>query len=505
MNKAHPSAEAVAVKDDRIIKVGSTEDISYLIGKNTQIIYLGGRTVIPGFIDTHIHVADFGRFLLWVDLTVARSINKMQVLLGEKLENAAKDKWVVGRGWNENQFAEKRLPTRFDLDVVSPHNPVIFYHQSGQTALVNTKALNSAGITKETDCPMGGIIDKDSTGEPTGVLREGATDLVWKLVPEPGLNELVDAASSGCERIVQAGITTVHWLAASATDILILRKLRASGKLPLKVYMVIPSNLLGDSVLPDHLQDGDVKIGGVEVTVDGYLASRTAALFSPYSEDPQNRGKLSQTQKVLNAMTKNVLDKGFQIVAHAMGDKAVDAALTAIEISEERGRQRIDPAALLNGKLIERIKKLKVVVSVQPLVAASEFSVYDAEEHLGKDRARWLYPLKTLFKEGIRVCGGSDCPMEPLNPLIGVQSAVTRRFFPEEQLTAEEALQMYTLNAAYASCEEKTKGSIEEGKFADLTVLSENPCEVSSGNIQDIQVEMTIINGKIVYSQKEPP
>jgi len=180
----------------------------------------------------------------------------------------------------------------------------------------------------------------------------------------------------------------------------------------------------------------------------------------------------------------------------------VDAALDAVESLDDNGRHRIDPAALLNPTLIQRIKKLKVVVSVQPLVATSEFSVYDAMDHLGKERARWLYPLKTLINEGVCVCGGSDCPMEPLSPLLGIESVVTRRFFPEEQLTIDDALRIYTANAAYASCEEKIKGSIEEGKIADLTVLSEDPHEVPISKIHEITVEMTIIGGKIVYSKQ---
>ena len=502
MNKAQPLVEAVAVEGDRIIKVGSTNEVSYLIGKNTQIIYLEGGTVVPGFIDTHIHVADFGRFLMWMDLAEAGSINKMQVMLGERLEKVAKGKWVVGRGWSENRFIEKRLPTRFDLDVVSPENPVIFYHQSGQIALANSKALELADVSKQTVAPVGGIIDTNpQTGEPTGVLRETATDQVWRLVPEPSMDELVEAAGWACQKIVQAGVTSIHWLAESAMDVLILKKLIAAGKLPFKVYMLIPMSLLGDARLLEGVE-GAAKIGAVEISADGYLASRTAALAKAYHGESDNRGKLLCSQAELNSSAKNVVAKGFQLVVHAMGDKAVDAALDAIEASAEKGRHRIDPAALLNPALIQRIKKQKVVVSVQPLVAVSEFSVYDAVEHLGEDRARWLYPLKTLVNEGVYVCGGSDCPMEPLNPLLSVQSAVTRRFYPEEQLTIDDALRMYTVNAAYASYEEKDKGSIEEGKLADFTVLSDDPHEVSVSKIQDIAVEMTVIGGKAAYTRQ---
>ncbi len=501
MDKAMHSAEAIAISGNRILKVGSTEEVSYLIGKNTQIIPLEGRTVLPGFIDTHIHLADFGRFLMWMDLTPASSINKLQVMLGERLDRVAKERWVVGRGWDESRFLEKRLPTRYDLDIISPDNPVLFYHQSGQVALANSKALQLAGLTRETVPPAGGLIDTNpDTGEPTGILRETATDLVWKLVPEPGIDELVEAAALACEKIVQAGITSIHWLAGNASDVAILRKLTEAGKLRFGVYMVIPISVIGDAALLDGLQKGASRIGGVEIAVDGYLASRNAALAKPYCGDLQNRGKLLLTPKELRGQAKSAAEKDFQVVVHAMGDKAVYEALTAIEALEGKGRHRIDPAALLNEDLIGRLKQQRVVVSVQPLVAASEFSVYDAEEHLGTDRARWLYPLKTLFSEGVRVCGGSDCPMERLSPLLGVQSAVTRRFFPREQLSVDEALQMYTINAAYASREENDKGTLEEGKLADLTILSKDPHEVPAGEIQDIQVEMTIIGGKVAYS-----
>ncbi|MCW4017209.1 MAG: amidohydrolase [Candidatus Bathyarchaeota archaeon] len=500
MNKSLACAEAVAVKGDQIIKVDTTEEVTYLIGKDTQIVYLDGRTVLPGFIDTHIHVADFGRFLMWMDLA-ANSISQMQVLLGSRLEGMQPDKWVVGRGWNETRFTEKRLPTRHDLDVISPNNPVLFYHQNGQIALVNSKALELAGVTKATEAPLGGFIDRNGKGEPTGILRETATDLVWKMVPEPTLDELVDAAALACEKIVQAGITSIHWLAESAMDVQILKRLLEAGKMPLRVYMVIPANLLSDSGLLEGLEKGSAKIGGVEVCADGYLASRTAALAKPYLGDAQGSGKLTSPQKDLAASAKNVVERGFQLVMHAMGDKAVDAALNVIESADDKGRHRIDPAALLNPALIQRLKKAKVVVSVQPLVAVSEFSVYDAVEHLGEERARWLYPLKTLFGEGVCVCGGSDCPMEPLNPMLGIQSAVTRRFYPEEQLSVDEALQMYTTQAAWASGEEKVKGSIEEGKLADFTVLAQDPHEVPISQIQDIAVEMTVIGGKVAYSR----
>jgi predicted amidohydrolase YtcJ len=502
MNKMQPRVEAVAVKGNKIIKVGTTEEVSQLIGKSTKLVHLNRRTVLPGLIDTHIHVADFGRFLIWTDLTDTNSISQMQSLLVQRLKKTQAGKWVVGRGWNESHFAEKRLPTRFDLDAVSAKNPVVFYHQSGQIALVNSKALKLGNVAKQTNAPAGGAIDKnEETGEPTGILRECATDLVWKLIPEPNIDELVERASLACRKIVQAGLTSIHWLAESAVDVAIFKRLLAANKLPLRVYMVIPASLLNNSCLLEGLGEGLAKIGGVEVFADGFLAARTATLFEPYQKNSPNCGTLLCSPEELSDTVKGIVIKGLQVVVHAMGDRAVDAALTAIESLDGKSRCRIDSAAVLNNSLIQRIKKQKVIVSVQPLVAASEFTVYDAQGHLGKERSRWLYPLKTLFNEGICVCGGSDCPMEPLNPLLGVQSAVKRPAYPEEELTVDEALQMYTVNAAQASCEEKLKGTIEEGKLADFTVLSQDPHQVQISRLPEIIVEMTIIDGKVVYSR----
>jgi len=503
MNQSQPCAEAVAVKGDRIVKVGTNEEISQLIGENTRVIRLNGKTVVPGFIDTHIHVADFGRLLSWIDLSNAGSITEIQNLLKARVQKSPKGKWLLGRGWNQACFADKRLPTRFDLDAVSPDNPVVFYHQSGQVCVVNSKALELAGVTRLTPVPEGGAIDRDAeTGELTGVLRDAATNLIWNVIPEPSEDELAEAAGLACEKILGAGVTSVHWMVLSSIELSIIRKLHLQNRLPARVYVVVPVNLLDNMAnLPES--GGMLKVGGVVVSADGYLASKTAVLFQPYA-DGSASGKLLCTQEELKVTATKILEKGFQLVIHAMGDKAVNAALTAIEqVSTETPRKgariRVEQAAVLNQDLIIRMKKLGVIVSVQPLVVASEFSVWSAIEHLGAERARWLYPLKTLIKNGIRVIGGSDCPMEPLSPLMGIQAAVTRTAFPEEQITVDEALRMYTVDAAYSSKEENMKGSIETGKLADLTILSGDPKNVLPNEVRNIRVEMTLVGGKVVY------
>lgn len=507
MNQAQPRAEAIAVKGNRILRVGSNIEIGKLIGKTTQVICLKGKTVLPGFIDTHIHVADFGRSLLWMVLDGVTSIKELQDYLKKRVENTPKGKWIMGRGWNQSCFKEKRLPTRFDLDAVSPENPIVLYHQSRQLCVVNSKALQLAGVTNQTSPPSGGVIDKATeTAELTGILRENATNLIWAVIPEPSEEELAEAAGWACEKILEAGVTSVHWMVLSSIEFSIIRMLLAQNRLPIRVYLVIPANLL-DNIASFRSHDSlTLKVGGAMISADGYLAAKTAALLQPYSDDTANNGKLLCTQTEMYSVATKILKMGLQLVIHAMGDRAVDVALATLEqVSTETPRKdrrnRIEQAAVLNKGLIERMKRQKVIVSVQPCVIASEFSVWSATEHLGSERNRWLYPLKALLKGGLRVVGGSDCPMEPLNPLLGIQMAVAREYFPEERITVDEALRIYTIDAAYSSSEESIKGSIKLGKIADFTVLSHNPLSMSPHTIKDIAIEMTIVGGQVVYSK----
>jgi predicted amidohydrolase YtcJ len=506
MDSSQPSAEAVAVKKDRIAKVGTNKEIRQWIGDDTKVINLQGRTVVPGLTDSHIHVGDFGKFLMWIDLKDVNSIEETQQRIRERTQKISKERWIIGSGWDQTRFAEKRYPNRQDLDEASPDNPVILYHQCGRVCVVNSKALKLAGVTKETGAPPGGKIEKAAeSGEPTGILREKATDLVWKTIPEPSEEEVIEGANLACKKIVEAGVTSIHWIVTSSTEISVIQRLRAENKLPLRVYTIIPANLL-DQTNSSGSGDNNDRNLGVKVFVDGSLAARTAALREPYSDDSESKGQLLYSQQELDALVAKVHKANFRLVLHAMGDQAIDMALTAIEkalVEEPRKnhRYRLEHASVLNSELIQRIKELGMLVSVQPKCVISEFSVWSAVDRLGSERARWLYPLKTLIKEGIRVVGGSDCPMEPLSPLQGVQAAVTRQFFPEERITVDEALRMYTVNAAYASFEETVKGSIEEGKLADLTVLSGDPTAVPPSKIGDIKVKMTIVGGKVVYQK----
>jgi predicted amidohydrolase YtcJ len=503
MNPAQPRAEAIAINGEKIVKVGSKAEIGPWIGKNTKVISLEGKTILPGLIDTHIHVVDFARVLTWLDLDNTKSVEELKCIVKKRALQLPKEKWVIGRGWNQTNFAEKRVPNRFDLDEVSPDNPVVLYHQSKQVCIANSKALTLAGIANQTSSPMNNALSKTDAGL-TGILRGEATNLVWSRVPEPSERELLDATILAFHEILKAGITSVHWIVLSPIEIPILKKLCSENKLPIRVYLIVPASLIED-VLGSGLcsvSDNTLKVGGGLIFTDGYLAARTAALLKPYSDASAESGKLLCTKEDLTKQAEKIKNANLQLVIHAVGDKAIEATLATLETLRIAGRRdRLEQAAVLNEELTERMKKQRLIVSVQPQVIASEFSVWSAVDHLGFDRAQWLFPIKTLLKNGITVIGGSDCPMEPLNPMVGIQAAVTRDAFPEERIIVDNALRMYTIDAAYGSFEEDIKGSIEVDKLADITVLSADPLSVPAGKIRDITIEMTIIGGRVIYSK----
>jgi predicted amidohydrolase YtcJ len=508
MNPSQPHAEAVAIKEDKIVKVGTNEDINRLVGKDTRVVELNGETVLPGLIDTHVHIADFGRFVTWLDLKGVKSVEEVKKIIKKRVQTTTQGKWILGQGWNQTNFTENRMPNVHDLDEAAPDHPIVLYHQSGCMCAVNSKALELAGITKETTAPAGGSIEHDpQTGELTGVLGKNAMNLIWEHIPEPTEEEALAATSLACERVVEAGITSAHWIVSSVSEIQLIQRLRAENRLPLRVIIIFPADILDqmtDLLARKDFEDNRLRIGGVKVFADGFLAARTAALKEPYSDDHTTKGKLLYSQEELCALVATLHKANLHLIIHAMGDQAIDLVLTILEKNlkespRENHRYRIEQASVLNRKLIQRMKKLKVIVGVQPCTIISEFSAWSAVDRLGQERARLLYPLKTLFKEGIRISGGSDCPMEQISPFAGIQAAVTRQVFPEEQVTVEEALCMYTVNAAYASFDENIKGSIEEGKLADLTVVSRDPHATPPNQIENIKVKMTIVGGKIVY------
>jgi len=507
LDSKQPKAEAVAIQNGKIIAVGSNEEIRKYVGKETKIIDAKNGTVVPGFVDCHVHMTGFGWSLQTLDLRNVNSIKEMQQKLQEYAEKNSEKSWILGGRWDQEKFVERRFPNRWDLDEASADKPVFLVRVCGHVGVANSKALQLAGITKETTVE-GGEIDLDkATGEPTGIVRENALEIIMKAIPKPSPKELEDVCLLACRKAVEAGLTGVHWIVDSADEICIIQKVHSEGKLPLRVYLGIPVDFLDELVdlgLATGFGNDMVKIGFIKIFADGSLGARTAALKAPYSDKPETSGMIICTQRKLNRLVLKAHRAGLQLGVHAIGDHAIEVVLKAFlkasrEFPRENHRHRIEHCSVLNPKLIRRMKRLGLIASVQPHFIVSDFWVV---ERVGNARARWVYPFNTLMHEGLVVVSGSDCPVEPINPLLGIWAAVARKGFVEESLTLEEALRTYTLNAAYASFDENKRGTIAVGKFADLTILSDNLDTVSPDKIKDVAVEMVLVDGEVVYARQ---
>lgn len=502
-------AQALAIKHGKLIAIGANKHILSYADKNTKKIDLKGKTVVPGFIDTHIHGTSFGRSLSQIDLHNVKSIKEIQQKVKQRAKKTCEEKWIIGRGWDQDKLAEHRYPLRWDLDQATSNHPVFLLRVCGHIGIANSKAIKLARITKKTKTPKGGYIDRDpKTGEPNGILRENALNLIYKILPTPSDEEITNACLSACQRMVQEGITTAHWIVNSASEMRILQSLKEHNILPLRIYVLMPVEYLDNLIelgLSTGFGDDKIKIGSVKILADGSLGARTAALKQPYEDAPETKGMLLYSQKQLEKLVKKAHKENLQLAIHAIGDKTVEVMVKILErvlqkAPKENHRHRLEHVSVLNPKLIKKMKEIGVIASVQPHFIVSDFWIMD---RLGKDRARWTYAFKSLLKEGIMTMGGSDAPVEPVSPILGIYAAVARKTFPQEQLDVDEALRLYTINAAYGSFEENVKGSIEKGKFADLVVLSEDPYKTAPEKIKNIKVEMTIVGGNIVYIRKQ--
>jgi len=506
--EAKPFAEAIAIKGSRIMKVGRNIEISRCINEKTKVIDLNRKTVIPGLIDSHMHVSDFAKTLLWVNLQEATSIEDIKNMIKKRVEKTSAGKWIIGKGWDEGKLIEKKIPALSDIDEVSPENPVVLYRAKGKVCVVNSAALHLIDESVGLNNIMGDLELDPLTGKPNGVLRNSATDLVWKLIPETSTEELAELIRTACKEILKMGVTTVHWIASTVWELYALEKASEGWSFPLRIYLIIPVGALEIPYLLHKLKEIEneyFRVGGAMLSVDGYLANETAALTEPYKNSGKT-GKLYYESREIERFIERAGRNGLQPVIHAMGDKAIKEALKAIENASKASkfrklRIRLETAALFTPKLIEKVATLeKVIVSVQPYMGYSEVNVWKAMERIGPERVRWLYPLKTLIERGLILAGGTDAPMEPKNIFFHIKAAAT--WTSKERITVYEALKMYTLNAAYAMGAEEVKGSIEEGKLADLTVISENPLTLDPEKIDEVKVELTIVGGRIAYANE---
>ena len=524
---SQPHADAILAIDGRIAYVGSSAEALKRALAGARKIDLGGRTVLPGLTDSHAHLAGIGWRELNFDLTGVESLAALQQRLRDR---AAKDQsaWIVGRGWIESRWTPAAFPARLDLDEAAADRPVILERIDGHAIIANSLALKLAGITRDTADPPGGHILTDPvTGEPTGMLIDGAMALVENLVPPPTREQVEIALETGANRSVKVGWTQLQYAGTTDTEIELLCRLYAEDKIKLRVYAAIggpgpdAERLLALGPIAKSC-DSHLTVRGIKLYMDGALGSRGAALLAPYSDSPQDRGLLvNQAGEVLR-IAKAALRSGVQLQTHAIGDRAnrlvldiyqkAFASVPAAERAIAEPRFRIEHAQVLAPEDISRFAKLGVIASMQTSHAISD--MYFAPSRLGPDRVKGAYAWRSLLDAGAIITGGSDAPVEQGDPIIEFYAAVTRRTLDgfagpdwglEQRFTREEALRLLTYWPAYAAFQEKERGTIEEGKLADFTVLSADIMQVPDAQILRARVAMTIIGGEVVYQEAESP
>jgi len=513
LDDARPRAEAVAVRGGRIVAVGSAADMKPLLGIRTRVIDLAGRTVVPGLTDAHVHVEGLGTALERLDLVGATSLDDA---LGRAAAAASKlpaGEWLLGRGWDQNDWPGKRFPTAVDLDRAAGERPVYLVRVDGHAAWVSTAALKRAGISATTADPEGGRILRDAAGAPSGVLVDKAMALVSTLVPDPPRDVRKRRLAAGLAACARAGLTSVHDAGVPLSTVELYKELLAEGALATRVYVMIKADeflAAPPSLAPEiGLGDGRLTVRAIKVVADGALGSRGALLLQPYSDEPGTRGLATIAPETLRAVLQRALAQGFQVATHAIGDAANRMVLDAYETAFGAGggarhRFRIEHAQVLTTADVPRFKGLGVIPSMQPTHCTSD--MYWAEERLGPERAKGAYLWQTFLSQGVPVAGGSDAPVEDIAVLPGLYAAVTRQdakgwppggWHPAERVTIEEALRMFATGAAFAAFEEGDRGTIAPGKRADLTVFTRDVTKIAPAEILATSVSMTVVGGEV--------
>ena len=521
-NDKDPKAQAIAVKGDRIVFVGTNADAQKYVGTNTRVVDLKGNTVLPGFTDSHQHLSGVGLREMTLNLENTTSLQDFLAKVKARVDQTKPGDWVTGRGWIETHWQPPAFPTRSDLDTVSPNNPVFLGRADGHGAVANSAALKLAGIDKNTPNPFGGEISKDKqSGEPNGMLLDAAQGLVRRRIPPITPEEAERAVVLGVKRNIELGWTQIQDAGGSYPEVEIFKKLYAAGTIKLRIYKAV----YGPGPNATRLMNEGPTIGAygnrfnlrtIKVVSDGALGSRGAALLEPYSDATDSSGFLTVKAEELRPMLVEALRKGIQVETHAIGDRAnrfvldeYEAAFKAVPAAERKvaePRWRVEHAQIVNPADIPRFAKLGVIPSMQPSHAIGD--LFFAPSRLGIKRLAGSYAWESFIKSGVVVPGGSDAPVERGEPMIEFYAAVARKdqkgfsgegWHPEEAVTRAQALKMFTIWPAYAAFEEKLRGTIEAGKLADLTILSADIMTIPAPDILKTRCVMTVINGEIVY------
>ncbi|MDQ1590948.1 MAG: hypothetical protein QOG71_1575 [Pyrinomonadaceae bacterium] len=521
LDKARPQAEAVAVYGTRIAAVGTNAEIRQLAGARTRVIDAQGALVLPGFNDAHVHFIEGGGHLSSVQLRDAASPLEFAERIRQFAAKTPKGRWITGGDWDHERWPGAPLPTRELIDKFTPDHPVFVNRLDGHMSLANSVALKLAGVTRETKDPDGGLIVRDArTGEPTGVLKDAAMSFVYAKIPDPTFDEKLEAARAATEHAASLGVTSVQDMSAG-NDVGVYQTMAARGELKTRVYAVSPLpqwERLARTGVRAVFGSDLLRVGGLKGFADGSLGSTTALFFDPYLDAPSTRGLPSDEMFPAGAMLKRVQAAdaaGLQVMIHAIGDSANSQILSiyeeVIQTNGERDRRfRIEHAQHIRLADVARFARARVIASMQPYHAIDDGRW--AEKRIGHERARTTYAFRSLLDAGVTLAFGTDWYVAPLNPMLGIYAATTRRtldgknpegWIPGQKITVEEAVRAYTVGSAYAEFAEHAKGTLAPGQLADLVLLSQDIFHINPVEIERTKVRLTIMDGRVVYEAKQ--
>ena len=516
MDPAHPTAEAVAIYGNRIVAVGSSKDIKKLAGSGTRTIDAKKQLVLPGFNDAHTHFLTGGFQLASVNLREAANQQEFAATIRAFAAKLPKGQWVTGGDWDHERWPDAKLPTKELIDSFTPDTPVFVNRLDSHMALANSAALRLAGVTRQTIDPPGGVIVRDKNGEPTGILKDAAMNFVFKVKPPASFEEKLAAARAATNHAAKLGVTSIQDMSAG-TDVGVYQALLDRGELKTRVYAVAPLpawERLARTGVRAHFGSEMLRVGGLKGFADGSLGSTTALFYEPYKDEPGTSGIAGDEMYPDGAMLQRVEEAdraGLQILIHAIGDRANDLILTIYEqVERENGprdrRFRIEHAQHLRAQDIPRFGRDKVIASMQPYHAIDDGRW--AEKRIGKERAKTTYPFRSLLDSGATLAFGTDWTVAPLNPMLTIYAAVTRRtldgknskgWIPEQKISVEETVRAYTYGSAYAEFQENVKGTLTPGKLADLVILSRDIFKIDPKEIENVRVVLTMVDGRVVY------
>lgn len=517
MDPDNPDVKAVGISGNKIVATGDLDTVRAQLPAKAETIDLKGRMAIPGIYDAHAHPWMVGQALAQIDLTsnVVSSIEDILTAVRERASRTEPGAWVLGQGFDQANLTDNRIPTRHDLDTVSPDHPVALWRNCHHIMAVNSKALELAGITANTPDPSDGTIDRDEHGKPTGVLRESATDAIDAAIGEPTEDELAEYLSAGGNDFRKHGITSVAEAGIRRLEQMrAYQRLAGRGDLPLRTYLMM---LIDDTLdelaalgITTGFGDDWLRIGNAKLFSDGSIGGRTARMSQPYEGETGNLGLYMYPPEEITARVLQAHKAGFQIGIHAIGDAAISSVLDAYEEAQrqmprEDPRFRIEHCSIIDETILDRIAKLGAIP-----IPGTTF-LYDMRpvylQNLGKDRVRHAYAMKTFKERGIIAAASSDAPVSSTNPMLGIKMMVTRQdrlgdeVYPEERISLDDAIAAYTKNAAYASFDEHRKGMIKPGMLADIAIMETNLRDVAPEDLENVRCDCTIADGKVVYER----